>query len=70
MVPTQKSSEKFRCEICDYITSRQSQFDRHVLTDKHKILQNPTSKKFHMKGQYGCLCGKAYKHSSTLYAHK
>ena len=70
MVPTQKSSEKFRCEICDYITSRKSQFDRHVLTDKHKILQNPTSKKFHTKGQYGCLCGKAYKHSSTLYEHK
>ena len=70
MVPTQKSSEKFRCEICDYITSRQSQFDRHVLTDKHKILQNPTSNKFYTKGQYGCLCGKAYKHSSTLYAHK
>jgi hypothetical protein len=70
MVPTQKSSEKFRCEICDYVTSRRSQYDRHILTDKHQILQNPTSIKFHTKEKYCCLCGKSYKHSSSLYAHK
>ena len=46
MVPTQKSSKKYHCEICDYFTSRKSQYARHLLTDKHKNLQNPTSKKF------------------------
>ena len=70
MVPTLKSSEKFRCELCDYNTSRRSQYNRHLLTDKHKILHNPTSKKFHTKDTFSCLCGKSYKHSSTLYAHK
>jgi len=69
MVPTQKSSKKFHCESCDYFTSRKSQYDRHILTNKHKILQNPTSKKFQGK-TYTCNCGKEYKHSSTLYAHK
>ena len=68
MVPTQKSSEKFHCEKCDYSTSRQSQYDRHLQTDKHKILQNPTSKSSASK--WICICGKNYKHSSTLYAHK
>ena len=43
MVPTQKSSNCFRCESCDYTTSRSSQYQRHLATDKHQILQNPTS---------------------------
>jgi hypothetical protein len=68
MVPTQKSSKKFHCKTCDYSTSRQSQYDRHLQTDKHKILQNPTSKSSASK--WSCLCGKNYKHSSTLYAHR
>lgn len=69
MFPTQKSSKKFHCECCDYNTSRLSQFNRHLQTDKHKILQNPTSESFLSK-IWNCPCGKQYKHSSTLYAHK
>jgi hypothetical protein len=70
MVPTQKSSKKFHCESCDYFTSRKSQYDRHLATDKHKILQNPTHEKFQNAKLYNCECGKIYKHSSTLYTHK
>ena len=60
----------FHCEICDYNTSRESQYNRHILTEKHKILQNPTYKKFHNKTWDCTTCGKKYKHSSTLYSHK
>jgi hypothetical protein len=70
MVPTQKSSECFYCEYCNYSSSRKSQYKRHLETDKHKILQNPTLKKFHTEKLYICNCGKSYSHSSTLYAHK
>jgi hypothetical protein len=70
MDPIQKSSAKFKCVCCHYYTSRKSQYDRHLLTDKHKILQNPTSEKFSSIKTYTCNCGKSYKHSSTLYAHK
>jgi hypothetical protein len=70
MVPTLKSSKKFHCETCHYFTSRKSQYDRHIATDKHKILQNPTHEKFQNVKLYNCECGKIYKHSSTLYAHK
>ena len=66
MVPTQKSSICFHCKYCDYTTSRSSQYQRHLATDKHQILQNPTSVEY----KYKCDCGKIYKHSSTLYAHK
>jgi len=70
MIPTPKSSGLFFCNCCHYSTSRKSQYKRHLETDKHKILQNPTSKKFQIEKSYTCDCGKTYKHSSTLYAHK
>ena len=34
------SSEIFCCNICDYYSSKQSQYTRHLLTHKHKILTN------------------------------
>jgi len=33
-----KSSKEYLCEQCDYHTSRLSQYDRHLLTAKHKML--------------------------------
>jgi hypothetical protein len=73
MIPTPKNSEKFNCECCDFHTSRKSLFDRHLETDKHKNLQNPTPESSNTQKEvktYDCKCGKKYKHSSTLYAHK
>ena len=58
----------FECEKCDYKCSKQSEYTKHILTNKHKILQNPTS--IINTKKYICECGKVYKHSSTLYAHK
>ena len=72
MNPTKKvpkSSAKYFCEICDFSTSRQSQYDRHLSTVKHKNLQNPTQISTPNKTN-NCICGKKYSHSSTLYAHK
>jgi len=72
MFPIEKSpkiSYKFYCEKCNYKCSKQSEFNRHSSTNKHKILQNPTSDINNSK-TYICECGKNYKHSSTLYAHR
>jgi len=72
MYPTKKSpkiSNTYFCENCDYICSKKSEYNKHILTNKHKILQNPTLKISDCK-TYECICGKRYKHSSTLYAHK
>jgi len=70
MDPIQKSSKKFHCELCDYTSCRKSQYVRHLLTDKHKILQNPIYKKFQTEKTFSCHCGKIYKHASSLYTHK
>ena len=72
MFPIEKSpkiSYKFYCEKCNYKCSKQSEINKHNSTNKHKILQNPTSDINNSK-PYLCECGKNYKHSSTLYAHK
>ena len=71
MFPTYKSpkiSYKFFCEICDYKCNKKSEYTKHITTAKHKILQNPTSDS--EPKVYSCICGKEYKHSSTLYHHK
>ena len=60
----------FSCELCDYICSRQSQYDRHLSTRKHEMITNDNkkgSKKFHTNK---CVCGKIYKHISGLSRHK
>jgi len=70
MFPTEESpkiSAKFCCDNCNYKCSKPSEYNKHISTAKHKILQNPTYVNI---DTYNCLCGKSYKHSSTFYAHK
>ena len=31
---------KFECKFCNYITIRESQYTRHLLTRKHKMMTN------------------------------
>ena len=63
-----KRSEVFHCNFCDYTTSRISQYNRHLLTDKHKMIIN--GKKKVPKLFYECECGKKYKYDSGLSRHK
>ena len=70
--PNMKSSimyQNYNCTNCNYMTCRKSQYNRHILTEKHKLhLQpNETSSKMVM---YTCSCGKKYKHMSSLCSHK
>lgn len=64
------SSSIFTCECCDYSTCRKSQYDRHLLTAKHKILTNTSEKVPKSSKSYECDCGKAYKHRQSLNNHK
>lgn len=71
-----KSSKTFHCLACDYNTRRSSQYNRHLLTAKHKMIQNDTnmiqksSKKVPDDKSYSCVCGKIYKYHSGIYRHK
>ena len=70
------NSNFFSCEICNYNTSRKSQFDRHLLTAKHK--NNEKYNHLELKSSdfsnnvcnFSCICGKMYPYRSSLYNHK
>ena len=63
---------KFICKCCDYKSRRKSQFDRHLLTLKHKNKENTTKIQQNTteKGSYICECGKKYLHRASLHNHK
>ena len=68
---TPKIAEKFVCEYCDFKCCKQSDWNRHIMTAKHKKLTNPNN--FTPKNadiEFTCACGKIYKHMSSLCAHK
>ena len=71
-----KSSKIYNCNICDYSSSRKSQYERHLSTNKHKKLQsfNTSSQDLtHYKENYKyiCeLCSKIYKSREGLWYHK
>jgi hypothetical protein len=72
---SQKSPYKFSCNICDYYTSKKTDYDKHVLTRKHSKTTNlftnvdKNSPKVATK-IYACDCGKEYTHRQSLYIHK
>ena len=72
---TPKTPDLFECKLCDFKCSKQSDYDRHILTPKHqkatKMLYNATY--FTPKNAENFVCDKCcknFKHSSSLYRHR
>jgi len=72
-----KSSNTFVCIMCDYSTSKKSQYDRHITTLKHQNAEKSTdyqhlSTEINKKSStsYNCECGKIYKERTGLWRHK
>ena len=67
----------FSCSVCHYYTSRKSQYERHIMTTKHKLtydnlqynLQN-NLQKVPKSSKFVCSCGKQYLHRQSLWGHK
>jgi hypothetical protein len=68
-----KKTPIFRCENCDYNTSRFSQYERHLSTQKHKngtFETNETKKVPKSSENYVCFCGTYFNSRTTLWRHK
>lgn len=75
-----KSSQYYHCKCCDYVTSKQSNYDKHLTTSKHKKsyiqLQNDTNivqnvaQNVSQNIIYKCECGRNYKHRQGLWKHR
>ena len=71
-----QTAEKFKCELCNFSCSRQSNFNTHLLTKKHIKMQNNTpiiqviiTPPVHDNNKIYCICGKKYANSSGLAYH-
>jgi hypothetical protein len=77
----QKMSNVYCCEDCDYLTSRKNNFDRHILSEKHKKIhfglsgieyleKNEKNEQINEKKEFKCVCGNFYKFSQGLSKHR
>jgi len=68
---TPENAYKYVCNRCDFKCSKESNYNQHLLTLKHKIRTNPNEKvPENAEKIYRCACGKQYKHLSSLCNHK
>jgi hypothetical protein len=68
----QKNTEKFICEYCDYNTSYKSNYDKHILTAKHKkstLATNSNEKVSESIKQQCQYCNKNYQDRTGLWRH-
>ena len=78
----EKTQKKYVCEGCDYSTSNKYDFNRHILTRKHKMDKkiaicrqkiakpNTSENDENIKKTYDCICGKSYRYQSGLCKHR
>jgi len=67
MKKPQKTPMKYICEPCSFKCSNKKDYSRHISTAKHQKLINPNEKTPQL---FSCICGKFYKHMSSLCSHR
>ena len=67
---TQQNAKKFSCKNCEFTCSKLSDWDRHLATGKHKRLMSANDFTPESAAYLECICGKSYKHMSSLCKHK
>lgn len=66
-----KNAEKFVCIKCNFKCSKQSDWNRHILTAKHKMeIMEISRKSKKTPKQFACICGKRYTTNSGLWKHQ
>ncbi len=66
-----KLAKKFYCESCDYGCSKESDYNKHIMTRKHKKEINGNVGNEQIAHKYECdVCNKEFKTNSGLWKHK
>ena len=66
-----KNQKKYNCEKCNYHTNGNKDFEKHLLTAKHK--RQHWTKDLQQEinlNEFLCECGKIYNHRASLFNHK
>ena len=70
MEKTPKNAKKYSCKKCAFECCKMSDYTRHLLTAKHKMLTNANEKTPKNTKAFMCSCGKIYKQAPSLTRHK
>ena len=65
-----KNHQDYFCKVCDYSTSRASQYERHIKTAKHIRLTDAYQEAPNSITKHICKCGKELNHRQSLHRHK
>jgi hypothetical protein len=65
-----ENTHKFVCLNCDFKCCKKSDWNRHILTQKHIKLTDTDINTDANTSNYICNCGKKYKHRQSLFNHK
>jgi hypothetical protein len=68
-IKSPKISKKFQCIKCDYTSSKPSEYNKHLLTAKHKMITNGNKKSPKNLQSICQRCKKCFKYSSGLSRH-
>ena len=67
----EKNDLNYFCKFCNFSTCKKTDYNRHILTVKHKMLTNvDNNNEKNEKKEFTCECGKIYKHRQSLSVHK
>jgi hypothetical protein len=64
-----KVANKYECNTCDYVTSKECDYNKHLTTRKHLIRSSSDFSYKKVAKTYDCNCGKKYIHASSLWNH-
>ena len=65
-----KNAAKYICKTCNFKCSKQSNYDKHLMTAKHKRMTTNDEKIPKNAEKFICECGKIYKYRQGLHKHK
>jgi hypothetical protein len=67
-----KKPQKYLCEICDFVSCNKKDYEKHLLTLKHKKRTNGLQMDYTLtpNQKFICVCGNEYKHRQGLWKHK
>jgi len=69
-IKPQKTPRIYTCDCCGFKCSNKKDYNRHILTAKHKMLINANEKTPKNPKAFMCSCGKIYKQAPSLTRHK
>jgi hypothetical protein len=66
----QKNALIYTCSKCNFVTGNKNNYDKHILTAKHKRMTDELQKNAKNANLFQCDCGKEYKYRQGLFSHK